>query len=226
MTEPRDIADADTQARPMRDQAYQTFTSQLLSRQIRPGQFVSQRELVAITGMPLGAIRELVPRLEADGLIKTVPQRGMQVAHVDLDLIRNAFQFRLMLEREAVSHFARTAPEALIADQLAQHRATAAEAEGGVSPALLQRAQAMDWGLHDLMIDHLGNDIISNAYRVNSIKIRLIISERTRMLPDLVASVMAEHIPILEAAVRRDVDGAVAAMEAHVASARARALQV
>jgi DNA-binding GntR family transcriptional regulator len=131
-----------------------------------------------------------------------------------------------MLEREAVADFARTAPVSVIAEQLAQHRETAAEAERGVSPTLLQRAQAMDWGLHDMMIDHLGNEIISNAYRVNSIKIRLIISERTRMLPDLVASVMAEHLPILEAAARRDVAGAVAAMEAHVASARARALQV
>ena len=35
--------------------------------------------------MSLGAIRELIPRLEADGLITTVPQRGMQIAHVDLN---------------------------------------------------------------------------------------------------------------------------------------------
>jgi hypothetical protein len=45
---------------------------------------------VELTGLTLGAIRELVPRLEAEGLIKTVPQRGMQVAHVDLNLIRDA----------------------------------------------------------------------------------------------------------------------------------------
>jgi DNA-binding GntR family transcriptional regulator len=215
---------AEGQSRPMRDLAYRNFTDRLMSRDIRPGQFVSQRELVAMTGMPLGAIRELVPRLEADGLIKTVPKRGMQVAHVDLDLIRNAFQFRLMMEREAVAEFARTAPNDLIADQLRQHLEIAAEAENGVSPTLLQQAQTMDWRLHDLMIDGLGNEIISNAYRINSIKIRLISFERVRMLPELVVSVMTEHLPILEAAARRDVAGAVAAMEAHIASARARAL--
>ena len=213
-------------SRPMRDLAYRNFTDRLMSRDIRPGQFISQRELVVMTGMPLGAIRELVPRLEADGLIKTVPKRGMQVAHVDLDLIRNAFQFRLMMEREAVAELARTAPEELIADQHRQHLEIASEARKGVTPALLQRAQAMDWRLHDLMIDRLGNEIISNAYRVNSIKIRLIGFERVRMLPELVDSVMAEHIPFLEAAMRRDVNGAVAAMEAHIASARARAMQL
>ena len=58
----------------------------------------------------MGAIREMVPRLEADGLVHTVPQRGMQVAQVDINLIRNAFQFRLIVEREAAAAFAQAAP--------------------------------------------------------------------------------------------------------------------
>jgi len=29
----------------------------------------------------------LIPRLEAEGLIRTVPQRGMQIATVDLTLV-------------------------------------------------------------------------------------------------------------------------------------------
>lgn len=81
----------------LREQAYASFTRHLLARELRPGQFISQRELVALTGLTLGAIRELVPRLEAEGLIKIVPQRGMQVVHVDLNMIRDAFQFRLFL---------------------------------------------------------------------------------------------------------------------------------
>ena len=210
----------------LREKAYRSFTERLLARDIRPGQFVSQRELVGITGMSLGAIRELIPRLEADGLIKTVPQRGMQIAHVDLNLIRNAFQFRLVLEKEAVAHFAEAASDEELKAIHQMHLATLAEAEHGVTPDRLRRAQQMDWDLHDLMIDRLGNDIISNAYRVNSIKIRLIIFERVRMLPELVVSVMHEHLPIIEALRRRDSAGAIAALEAHIASARARALQI
>jgi len=210
----------------LREQAYQSFTARLLARDIRPGQFVSQRELVGITGMSLGAIRELIPRLEADGLIKTVPQRGMQIAHVDLNLIRNAFQFRLILEKEAVMHFVETASDDELAALRQVHQATLTEAERGVTPDLLRRAQQMDWDLHDLMIDRLGNDIISSAYRVNSIKIRLIIFERVRMLPELVVSVMNEHLPIIKALQHRDAAAAVAAIEAHIGSARARALQI
>ena len=82
----------------LREQAYVGYTRSLLANEIKPGQFITQRELVAITGLPLGAIRELVPRLEAEGLIRTAPHRGMQVPQVDINLVRNAFQFRLFLE--------------------------------------------------------------------------------------------------------------------------------
>ena len=111
------------QALKLREKAYRSFTRRLLARDIRPGQFISQRELVALTGQPLGAIRELIPRLEAEGLIVTVPQRGMQVAHVDLSLIRNAFQFRLILEREAVAAFTREASNEAMAALRDAHRA-------------------------------------------------------------------------------------------------------
>ena len=62
---------------------------------------MSQRELAALTGLPLGAIREVIPRLEAEGLLVTVPQRGLQIANVDVKLVRNAFALRLALEKEA-----------------------------------------------------------------------------------------------------------------------------
>ena len=105
------VQESSSPALKLREKAYQSFTERLLAQDIRPGQFITQRELVGITGMSLGAVRELIPRLEADGLIKTVPQRGMQIAHVDLNLIRNAFQFRLILEREAAANFAEAATD-------------------------------------------------------------------------------------------------------------------
>ena len=101
-----------TPAPSLRVQAYQSFQQQIVQANIRPGQFISQRELMQLLGMPLGAVRELIPRLEAEGLLRTVPQRGLQIAHVDLKLINNAFQFRLLLEREAAAQFARGVSDA------------------------------------------------------------------------------------------------------------------
>ena len=50
-----------------------------------------------------------------------------------------------------------------------------------MTPALLDEAQAIDWGLHDRMVDALGNEIISDLYRVNSLRIRLIRLDRVML---------------------------------------------
>jgi DNA-binding GntR family transcriptional regulator len=210
----------------LRDKAYDSFTERLLAREIRPGQFVSQRELVEITNMPLGAIRELIPRLEAEGLITTVPQRGMQVAHVDLSLIRNAYQFRLFLESQATALFALARSDDAIAALRASHEAIIRRAEAGEKETLIADAEKTDRALHEAIIDHLDNEIISNAFRVNWIKIKLIRQNETRLYADLVLPVFADHMKVIAAIERKDADAAVAAMTAHINMSRARAIDM
>ncbi|CDZ63345.1 GntR family transcriptional regulator [Neorhizobium galegae] len=210
----------------LREKAYESFTRHLLARDVRPGQFVSQRRLVELTGLTLGAIRELVPRLEAEGLIKTVPQRGLQIAHIDLNLIREAFQLRVFLEKEAVALFTRSASDQAVARLLKEHREIVQAIQGGNDSRELElHAQAVDWGMHDAFIDALGNTIISNVYRVNSIKMRLIRQERFR-IDGRVGPVMNEHLKVLEAIERRSVEEAVAALVAHINHARDRAIRL
>jgi DNA-binding GntR family transcriptional regulator len=213
-------------ATPLREKAYVDFTDRLLSREIKPGQFITQRELVDLSGLPLGAIRELIPRLEAEGLIITVPQRGMQVANVNLDLIRNAFQFRLFMEREATALFTQRADTQLIDHLRQEHDLIIERAVSGQRNGLVADAQAVDQHLHETIIDHLGNDIISKAYRVNWLKVKLIRQNETRLYDDLVIPVMEDHIAILHAVARRDADGAADAMSRHINNARQRAMDI
>lgn len=210
--------------RKLRERAYASFTERLLARDIRPGQFVTQRELVAMTGFPLGAIRELVPRLEAEGLIKTVPQRGMQVAHVDLNLIRNAFQFRLFLESQATALYTETASDEEIAAQRTRHEAIVARAEAGGDEKLVEDAEDVDRLLHEAIIDHLDNDIVSQAFRVTWLKIRLIRQYETRIQNHIVVPVMRDHLKIIAAIESRDPAAAADAMSEHIGNARTRAM--
>jgi DNA-binding GntR family transcriptional regulator len=210
----------------LREQAYVGYTRSLLTNEIKPGQFITQRELVAITGLPLGAIRELVPRLEAEGLIRTAPQRGMQVPQVDINLVRNAFQFRLFLEEAAVRIFARNAPSDLIAIIRHRHEDILARHNSGEDTGLMEEAEATDLMLHEAVIDHLNNEIVSNAYRVNWIKIKLIRLAETRLYVTMIPQVMGEHMKIIEAIERRDEDAAARAMADHIGVARQRAVSI
>lgn len=210
-----------------RSLAYQGFRQQIIDARIRPGQFVSQRELVGLLGMSLAAVREMVPRLEAAGLIRAVPKRGLQVAPVDMKLIRNAWQVRAMVEREATLHFARTTPPAIVREQIAAHEAILTRALASRSDASLEKdAQAVDWGLHDMMVDAIGNEILSEIYRVNSLHVRLIRFDAEALRPMQVVPAMREHLAFLQSLAEGRPDEALAHMMAHIESSKRRVIEV
>lgn len=216
-------------ARPvaLRTQAYENFRQQILDARIRAGQFVSQRELVKLLEMPLAAVRELVPRLEAAGLIKTVPKRGLQVATVDLKLIRNAWQVRAMVEREAVTQFVSNAQPGLVERLIADHQRILERAQ---SPQLDHKLESdmkrVDWGLHDLMVDSMGNEILSEIYRVNSLHVRLIRFDADALRPIQVVPTMQEHLRFLQAVKDRDLESALEQMMAHIEASKQRVVGV
>jgi len=205
--------------------AYQGFRQQIIDARILPGQFVSQRELMEMLEMPLAAVRELIPRLEAAGLIKTVPQRGLQIATVDMKLIRNAWQVRTMIEREAVINFCRVVSPQVISELIERHESILQRALSSVPDDALERdAQSVDWGLHDQMVDAIGNEILSEIYRVNSLHVRLIRYDAQSMGPMQVVPAMEEHLGFLRALNSGDHEQALSNMMKHIEQSKHRVL--
>lgn len=189
----------------LRAQAYENFRQQIMQAQIRPGQFISQRELMQLLGMPLGAVRELIPRLEAEGLLHTVPQRGLQVANADVRLIRNAFEFRYLIEREAALRFTVSASDVELERIETEHRLVLERArQGPITEDLLAEATQIDWGLHEHMVDAMGNELIAQAYRINSLRVRLIKFESSSLSAGVLSNAMEEHMDFIAAMRRRD----------------------
>lgn len=209
-----------------RQLAYEAFTQRLIARELAPGQFVTQKELAEITGFRLNAIREMIPRLEAEGLLHAIPQRGLQVARFDPNLVRDAFGLRELIEQAALAYFVASAPDALIAEQAAALNEVREAAARGIDSALLAQAQRVDWGFHDLVVDFLGNSLISDIHRVNAIRMRMIVPERVTLSEDTLPPAIVEHGVIMAALRRRDAQAAAAGLAAHLASARRRALGI
>jgi DNA-binding GntR family transcriptional regulator len=211
----------------LRDQAYDAVARQLVNRQLVPGQFVTQRELAAMTAMSLGAIREMIPRLEAEGLIKAISQRGLQIVHVDLKMVAEAFQLREIFELAGLETFCRQASDGEIQalnDRL--HSIKARAQQGPVTAELLHEAQTADWEMHDVFVAALNNELIANLHRVNSIRIRMILGERIGLPAARLPVALREHETVLAAVLRRDHKTAVLALRAHLHSSRQRSLSV
>lgn len=210
----------------LREQAYLAFVRLVLERRLRPGQFISQRELAAMLDLPLGAIRESIPRLEADGLLTAFPQRGLQVATIDMRLIRETLELRRMVELTAIAHYTRHAPDETIARERASLAGLAGKAARGIDPALIAEADAVDLGFHDRVVEFLDNGLIAEIHRVNAIRMRLVMSEPGGLTPSTIPVMLAEHDAVLRAVAARDEAAAIQALAAHFETTRRRALML
>lgn len=212
--------------RSVKQAAYERFRTALFSRRLRPGQIVSQRELVAMLGLSIGTLRELLPRLHHEGLIIVMPQRGIQITQIDLPMIRQAFQFRLALEREAVLDAVRRMDDRVLAEQETRHHAIVDAVRDNPSDDVFAQAQAIDDGFHELLVNATQNDILIQAHTVNSIRIRLIKLDCISLSQKVFPSAFVDHLAVIAAIRARDACKAVDAIELHIMNARERALNL
>jgi len=208
----------------MREVAYERFKSELFKRNLAPGQFVSQIELCTLLDVPLGPTREALKRLEAESLVRLIPQRGIQIADIGVTLIHEAFEFRAVLETAAIRRFVKTADDSVL-DEL--ERSTMAiqkkmAGKSNVDTKLLDAALQVDWAMHNLIVESVGNRIMMSAHQQNFDKIKMIRlhGRSPRYLP----LAMEEHLGVIAALKARDADKAAAALEYHLHSAERRAL--
>src|SRR5690349_434232 len=138
----------------MREVAYERFKAQLFKRNLVPGQFVSQGELCALLDVPLGPTREALKRLEAESLVRLIPQRGIQIADIGVTLIHEAFEFRAVIELAAVRKFVLVASDATLDELERGTRGVLTRMKGTAEPdaRLLDAALQVDWGLHNLLV--------------------------------------------------------------------------
>lgn len=219
-------ADEPVELRSVKQAAYERFRQALFDGRLRPGQFVSQRELVSLLGLSIGALRELLPRLQFEGLLNVMPQRGIQITQVDLPMIRHAFQMRAALEREAVINAVRRLGDEVLDAQEALHRAIMAEVRSNPSRDLFERGQQVDDGFHNLLVSGTQNDLLIQAYAVNAIRIRLIKLDRITLSASVLPSAFEDHLAVIAAIRSRDPHSAVDAMDRHIMNARERALEL
>lgn len=201
---------------PLRQAAYDRIEDLLNEGALRPGQVVSQRELVERTGATLGAVREAIPRLEAEGLLQTLPKRGLMVPSLDVAFVRDAYQLRVMIEMSAVPYALKFLPGEEIDAWIEKHQEARARLEREADADLSDRFQRLDWTMHTRLVGTMGNALIDNVYRVTAIKIRMAVQSRIRVTPYNAERVIREHLAFLEAMRDGREADAVAALKKHI----------
>lgn len=91
----------------LRDKATNVIREAIMSLHYRPGEALIERKLCEDTGVSRTSIREALRLLEAEGLVRRESSRGLVVAELTADEIRDIFDLRLILEPELLRRYIR-----------------------------------------------------------------------------------------------------------------------
>ncbi|WP_319483189.1 GntR family transcriptional regulator [uncultured Cohaesibacter sp.] len=196
--------------------AYDRIVELLNQGGLMPGQIVSQRELVETTGATLGSIREAIPRLEADGLLQTLPKRGLMVPTLDVSFVRDAYELRSILELSAVRAAIDSIPTARFSGWIERHEQFLANIQTNSNQDAADEMQKLDWDMHATFIDSMQNVLIANVYRVNSIKIHMVVQSRLQVTPFNAERIIGEHLAFLRPMLARDIAASEQALKQHI----------
>jgi DNA-binding GntR family transcriptional regulator len=210
----------------LRTDVYEQLKDRLLAGELRTGQFVSQRELADLLGATLNPVREAIRKLEAEGLINVYAQRGIQIVEGGPKAINDSYDYRLLLETNAVKHLiARAAPAAIAAIAAKVEQSLAAMAKSPKDRKVRIAALDCDYQFHKDLIDFQKNEIISKHYSLNAARLRLFRASLGEPLQRLEVAAK-EHLEILDACRARNADLAVARLSEHVQISREHTLGI
>lgn len=109
----------------VRERTTEALRNAVLSLHFSPGEKLVERRLCEETGVSRTCVREALRHLEAEGLVRRVPNRGMFVARLTADEARQIYEVRAVLESAMVRAFVERADATHVAAlQKALHKVT------------------------------------------------------------------------------------------------------
>lgn len=182
----------------------------IVTLKLKPGTMLDKGEICARLGVSRSPVAEAVAKLQSEGLIDVLPQRGSVVSLVSLAAVREFVVIRKALECETVRILAADPPEGLIAtlNQTLERQRAAEQADDA------QLFHAMDIQFHEHLLAATGYRRLKamvDAARNNLDRARHL-SEKVRRLP----IVIEEHQAIVDAIAANEGERAARTMRGHL----------
>jgi DNA-binding GntR family transcriptional regulator len=177
---------------------------------LEPGAPIDKNAVCQRLGVSRFPVSEALARLQAEGLVDILPQRGTSVSRIRMSEVAEYMFIRKAIESEAVRTLAEIGAGPVMDDlhKIVDQQRVSAERDDRAA------FHAQDCAFHELLFTALNftrvRTIIDSA-RANVDRARLLIHSPRRL-----ALTIAEHNAILAGIVAGDADQAAAAMRAHI----------
>jgi DNA-binding GntR family transcriptional regulator len=199
---------------------YEVLRERIIEGQIAPGERIRERELAEEFSVSRIPIREAMPRLEAEGFVKTVPRRGAVVTEMTLSDVEELFVVRSSLEVLAAKLAAQACADGASTERLFARLASAEQALAHSDDRAIAAANS---AFHEEILSLSGNALlISLMGPINGRVRRLFRLEAERDQQVL----CAEHKEMCHAIADGNTEWAGALAYAHVEHSRADSLKL
>lgn len=191
----------------LKDAAYEALRTAITNLELAPGQAISEKMLVEQLGVSKTPVRAALTRLEAEGMVETVPFKGTFVSLVEPDDARDVIELRVVLEVAAV--------------RLACERATRDDLHGLTELAKVPTASEHGAALrgiglfHESLIGLSGNQRLVASFRMLQGPL-MRISALSGSEPGSIEDSSVEHAAIAAAIVASDPDLAAELLSTHL----------
>ncbi|MEM6486747.1 MAG: GntR family transcriptional regulator [Pseudomonadota bacterium] len=209
MATPR-TAGVEPPGRSLSAQAHAAVSALIHRRQLKGGDVIVEARLADQLNVSRTPLREALQRLEGEGLVVKVANRSFMVRHVDLTEYLQCLKVRELLEPEAAAN---------AVGRVSATSIDAVRAEIAALETLPNQHTDAHWmsddNLHNLFLDHCGNQVMARMVRDLRVSTRLfeIAGLSARVEPDRV-----EHRALLEALIEGDARKTRRAMATHIRS--------
>jgi DNA-binding GntR family transcriptional regulator len=195
-------------------QAVSKLRDAIVTGIFRPGDRLVESDLCTRLGISRPSVREALRSLEAERLVVIVPNRGPMIPILTLDMARQIYDVRALLEGEAAALFAAHAPPSAITEMRAALEAFDAAVKSGDLTEEIRATRQF----YEPMLSGCGNRVIFEVLDTLSARITFLRS-KSMSLPGRAQKSAREMRAILKGIMSGDAEVARAAAVAHVRQA-------
>ncbi len=207
------------------DDVYQILWSRIVSRDLHPGEKLSDLRLSSELGVSRTPVREALHRLLQDGVIRAEPNRGFFVTSFSARDIEEIFEIRAALEALALRAYLARNPDDDFAAMLRElddvERAIAAAGTDEEIRAGNERFLAADQGFHRTIVEQAGNERL--LAMINGIWAQIAVFQKAGShVPGYTEVAVRQHREIIGLLRERKHDEAIEALQAHIRDMKTR----
>jgi DNA-binding GntR family transcriptional regulator len=201
------------QKRVLADEVADILRTAILDGRLTPEQQILEAQVAHMMRVSRGPVREALTRLEQEGLVYKLRNRGTFVARLSREDVEEVYTLRRSLELLALEYFMKNATVGDIARLEEIMGRISQDAGGGLSP---KEAADLDIQFHETLVRGARHQRLLEAWLNLREQVRIVLLSRNVANEDFRDLFLDQHRDVLKAVCDRDLERAIGLLANHM----------